>query len=34
MVTEIQERHLMLDMEIDDGDRDIRTTYKARYEDR
>ena len=31
MVTVIQERHIILDMEIGDGDSDTRTTYKARY---
>ena len=34
MVTNIQERHIMLDIEIDDGDSDTRTTYQARYGDR
>ena len=31
MVTVIQERHIMLDIEIGDGDSDRRTTYNARY---
>ena len=34
MVTVIQERHIMLDMVIGDGDRYTRTTYNARYGDR
>ena len=34
MATVIQERHIMPDMEIPDGDSDTRTTYNARYGDR
>ena len=34
MVTMIQERHIMLDMEIHDGDSDTSTTYNAIYGDR
>ena len=34
MVTVIQERHTMPDMEIGDGAIDTRTTYNARYGDR
>ena len=34
MVTVIQVRHIMLYMEIGDGDSDTITTYNARYEDR
>ena len=33
MVTLIQERHIMLDMKIGDGNSDKRTTYYARYGD-
>ena len=33
MVPVIQERHIMLDMEIGDGDNDTRTTYNSRYGD-
>ena len=34
MVTVIQERHMMLGMEIGDGDSNTRTTYNAIYGDR
>ena len=34
MVTVIEERHIMLDIEIGDGDSDTRTTYNTRYGDR
>ena len=34
MVTVIQERHIMLDVKICDGDSDTRTTFIARYGDR
>ena len=34
MVAVIQERHIMLDIEIGDADSDTRTTYNARYGDR
>ena len=34
MVTVIHERHLMLDMEIHDGDSDTKTRYNATYGDR
>ena len=33
MVRVIQKRHIMPDMEIDDGGSDNRTTYYARYGD-
>ena len=31
MVTVIQERHIMRDIEIGDGDSDTLSTYNARY---
>ena len=34
MVTMIQERHIMLDMEIHEGDSDTRTRYNAGYGNR
>ena len=34
MLTVIQERHIMLDMDIGDGGSDTRTTYNVRYRDR
>ena len=34
MVTVIQKRHIMPDMEIGDGGSDTRTTYNSRYGDR
>ena len=34
MVTVIQERHMMLDMEIGDCDSNTRTKYNAIYADR
>ena len=33
MVAVMHERHIMLDMEIGDGDSDRRKTYNARYGD-
>ena len=33
-MTVIQERHVMLDMEIGDGGIDTRSTYNVRYGDR
>ena len=34
MVTVIHDRHIMLDVDIGDGDNVTRTTYNARYGDR